>query len=433
MGDPLKFFRMVADHDGSLAEISLGGRRFYVVNDPNVIRDILVTQSGQFEKFPQPNTKQKLFGKGLLTSEGGAQKEQRRLLLPAFHRERLPVYAGHMVELVETMSGAWRPGDVVDVAGFMNTLTLRVIGRSLLGVNDEEVLARLGGHLATMLHMVNRFVMPWGDVLMRLPLPSSLRYRAASDELERMIAKLIADAKANDAREVTLLSVLLEARRADGAALTDEEIRDEIVTMIIAGHETVAVGLTWCLHLLAKDRGLQRDLATRTESVLGRQDPVVEHYTELEFLQQAFSESLRMYPPIWIMGRRALTPYSFGDFQAAAKSVFLVCMADLHRRPEFFGEDAGVFQPERWVNPTWPSYAYIPFGAGDRRCIGERFAWLEAVFFLACLLRRWEFTGVDEEPAAVPQLTLHPRGTVRLKVTKREASRMDEAVSYTSA
>jgi cytochrome P450 len=433
MGDPLKFFRTVADHDGAVAEISLGGRRFYVVNDPNVIRDILVTQGGQFEKFPQPNTKQKLFGKGLLTSEGGAQKEQRRLLLPAFHRERLPVYAGHMVELVETMSAAWRPGEFVDVAAFMNTLTLRVIGRSLLGIDDAEVLARLGRHLATMLQMVNRFVMPWGDVLMRLPLPSSLRYRAASDELEEMIAKLIADAKAKDGRGDTLLSVLLEARRADGAALTDEEIRDEIVTMIIAGHETVAVGLTWCLHLLAKNTELQRDLAKRTAAVLGRQDPAVEHYTELEFLQHAFSESLRLYPPIWIMGRRALAQYSFGDFHAPAKSVFLVCMADLHRRTEFFGDDASLFRPERWLNPTWPSYAYIPFGAGDRRCIGERFAWLEAVFFLACLLRRWEFAAVDEEPAAVPQLTLHPRGAVRLKVAKRETLLMNETASYTSA
>ena len=416
--NPLRFFQTVAAHGGALAEIRLGGRRFYILNDPDLIRDIFVTQAAQFEKFPPGNPQQKLFGKGLLTSEGAAQKGQRRILLPGFHRDRLQVYAGHMVELVEQMSAAWRPGDAIDISAFLNGLTLRVIGRSLFGVEDAELLAELGRHLATMLHMVNRFVMPWGGLAMRLPLPSSRRYHAASRNLERIIATLIAGAKR--ATEDNLLRVLLEARKADGSTLSDEEMRDEIVTMLVAGHETVAVGMTWCLHLLANHAALQASLAERTAAVLGKQDPGVDHYGELDFLQHAFSESLRLYPPIWIMGRRALAPYSFGEFRAPANSVFLVCLADLHRRPEFF-ENAEAFRPQRWLNPTWPSYAYIPFGAGDRRCIGERFAWMEGVFFLACLLRKWEFTPGDVEPLAVPQLTLHPKGPVLLKVLQRQS------------
>ena len=416
IGNPLGFFRSVADHDGALAEISLGGRRFYVMNNPDVIRDVLVTQAARFEKFPQGNPKQKLFGKGLLTSEGAAQKVQRRILLPGFHRERLQIYARHMGELADEMSSRWQTGECVDVSAFLNSLTLRVIGRSLFGIEDAALLAELGRHLATMLHMVNRFVMPWGDLLMRMPLPSSLRYHAASRELERIIARLVGEAREGTADN--LLRVLMEARRADGSALSDEEIRDEIVTMIIAGHETVAVGLTWCLYLLAREPEMQREVAAQTIEVLGEKDLSVEHYTDLEFLQHVFSESLRLYPPIWIMGRRALEPYAFVDFEAPAGSVFLVCMADLHRRREFF-DDAETFCPERWKNPTWPAYAYIPFGAGDRRCIGERFAWMEGVFFLASLLRKWEFGPAESEPVAVPQLTLHPKGAVRLRVRRR--------------
>ncbi len=417
LGDPLQFFKSVADHSGSLAELKLGGRPFYVLNDPELIRDIFVTRGAQFQKFPQGNPKQKLFGSGLLTSEGAAQKAQRRILLPAFHRDRLQTYAAYMVEMVEKMSGNWQPGETIDIASFMNTLTLRVIGRSFFGIGDLGLLAELGSHLATMLHMVDRFVMPWGDLLMRLPLPSSLSYHAASRKLERIVGELIAAGR--HCSEDNLLQVLLEARKTDGSSLTDEEIRDEIVTMIIAGHETVAVGLTWCLHLLANHRELQSDLADRSIAALGDYQPGVDQYNELQFLQHAFSESLRLFPPIWIMGRRALQPYSYANFDAPTGSVFLVCMANLHRRAEFFGAP-DQFRPERWLNPTWPSYAYIPFGAGDRRCIGERFAWMEGVFFLACLLRKWEFTSVGAEPVAVPQLTLHPKGAVNLKVSRRE-------------
>jgi cytochrome P450 len=428
--NPLDFFRTVASHSGSLAEISLGGRRFFVLNDPELIRDIFATHGSQFEKFPPGNPKQKLFGKGLLTSEGPAQKAQRRILLPGFHRDRLSIYANHMVDLVEGMSALWQPGQAVDIAAFMNRLTLRVIGRSLLGIEDNVLLAELGVHLATMLHLVNRFVMPWGDLLMRIPLPSSLRYRAASKHLERMISELIARAKESPGDN--LLGVLLAARHADGSQLSGEEIRDEIVTMIVAGHETVAVGLTWCLDLLARNPAVQSDLAARTIAALGDRRPVVEHYAELGFLQQAFSESLRLYPPIWIMGRRALESYSFEDFDAPAGSVFLVCMADLHRRAEFFAEPEN-FLPDRWQNPTWPTYAFIPFGAGDRRCIGERFAWMEGIFFLACLLRRWEFAPSGAEPVPSPQLTLHPRGPVWLKLAPRTYQADDRLSSFTSA
>jgi cytochrome P450 len=410
--DPVSFFRSLSQHDGSLTEISLGGRKFYVLSDPALIRDILSTRGAMFEKFPQGNPKQKLFGNGLLTSEGAAQKRQRRMLLPGFHRDKLQLYARQMVASVERLTASWTNGRKIDISHAMNDVTLEIIGSTLLGVEDKSVMGELGAHLHTMLSLVNRFVLPWGDLLMKLPLPSTVRYRNAATKLDEMVYRLIGEARREHGSD-DLIGMLVES------SLSDIEIRDEIVTMIVAGHETVAVGLTWSLFLLARYPQLQDELAARAVEVLGGDDPTAEDYPRLEFLQHAFAEALRVYPPIWILGRRNLEDYTIRNFQAPKGSVFLVCMADLHRRAEFF-RDPDEFKPERWAAPDWPTYAYIPFGGGERRCIGERFAWMEAVIVLACLLRNWRFTVVDEgTPAMAAKLTLHPRGAMRLYAVKR--------------
>ena len=411
--DPVKFFTSVSNHLGDLAEIRLGPRRFYVVKSPALIRDLLITQAGVFEKFPAGNPKQNLFGNGLLTSEEPLHKSQRRSLQPAFRRDRLRLYADQMVAAVHQLSAGWQQGDILDISHAMNTLTLGVIAESFFGLTEAALVADLGRQLHTMLSLVNRFVLPWGGLLMSLPLPSSLRYKAATRRLNEIISSLIRSSSHTQDNE-TLTSMLVNL-----TTLSEREIRDEMVTMIVAGHETVAVGLSWCLYLLASQPEWQDKLAEQTTAVLTNRQPNMGDYESLGFLQRAFSESLRLYPPIWILGRRALTNYSFEDFHAKKGSIFLVCMADLHRRKEFFPQPEA-FLPDRWLAPSWPTYAYLPFGAGERRCIGERFAWMEGVFFLACLLRRWRFEIVDNQvPSADPKLTLNPRNPIRLRVRQR--------------
>jgi cytochrome P450 len=314
------------------------------------------------------------------------------------------------------MTTCWQ--NEIDIAREMNDGTLEIIGRTLLGVSDADVMRKLGQDLHTMLGMVNRFVVPWGDLLMKVPLPSTIRYGRALKRLDETVYELIEKANAPRAPD-SLIRMLTETKFSDGTALSREQIRDEIVTMIIAGHETVAVGLTWCLHLLATHPAVQEDLASRTAECLAGTVPQADDYAELSFLQHAVAESLRLHPPIWILGRRNLEDYRFHDFQAPRGSIFLVCMADLHRRSSLF-ERPDEFDPARWKNPTWPSYAYIPFGGGDRRCIGERFAWMESVLILAYLLRNWRFAAaVQKAPKASAKLTLHPRGPLPLRITKR--------------
>ena len=418
--DPVDFFRNLNLHNASITDISLGNRKFYVVSDPAVLRDILATNGNAFEKFPQGNPKQKLFGNGLLTSEGIIHKQQRRLLLPCFHRDRLQEYAQQMVSRVEALTALWRAGSqVVDISRAMNHLTLEIIGCTLLGLEDNRVMGEIGTHLHTMLNLANRFVVPWGDWLMNVPLPSTIRYRRAVSKLDSLAYALIKKARAHSSPQEDLISLLVQSAHPDGSRLTDMEIRDEIVTMIVAGHETVAVGLTWCLNLLSTHAELQEELAARLTAVLGQRQPTADDYPRLDFLQHAFSEALRLHPPIWIMGRRCLEEYAFRDFHASKGSVFLVCIADLHRRPELF-PDPDRFLPERWIDPQWPSYAYIPFGGGDRRCVGERFAWMESLFVLASLLRRWRFSPTSHQPPAVAaKLTLHPRHPLNLRIAAR--------------
>ena len=411
--DPVKFFTSVSNHLADIAEIRLGNRRFYIVKSPALIHDFLVTHASSFEKFPPGNPKQRLFGNGLLTSEEPIHKRQRRSLQPAFRRERLGRYATHMMNAVEQLGAVWRHGQVIDISAAMNRLTLQVISESFFSLADTALIADLGRQLHIMLSLVNRFVLPWGDLLMRLPLPSSIRYQKATKRLDNIVYDLIRSARSGDDSE-TLTSMLL-----DSTNLTDKEIRDEIVTMVVAGHETVAVGLSWCLYLLARHPDIQEQLVQQTNSTLGGAAATISDSERLEFLQNAFSESLRLYPPIWILGRRAIQDYSFAGFAAKKGSVFLVCMADLHRRPEFFHSPAE-FRPQRWCHPSWPNYAYLPFGAGERRCIGERFAWMEGVFFLASLLRRWRFELIEQQlPSADAKLTLNPRNPIRLRVSQR--------------
>lgn len=414
--DPVRFFRRVSEEGGPAAEIRLGWRRFYVISDPEIIRDMLMTESQRFEKFPQIDPKYSIFGKGLLTSEGAAYKAQRRRLQPSFNRERLAVYAGQMAASTQWKMSGWKDGDILDVGQAMNQLTLDIVAKAMFSIDDFDTAAQIGKHVETMLHMVNQLVMPWGPLLLHSPLPIARRYWKASRGLNALVGRLVEEARAREPAD-DLVSLLIGMSKPDGTGLSAVEIRDELVTMIVAGHETVANGLTWCLYLLAKHPEVQDQLVRATNDVLGDRVPAADDFAQLSFLEHAFAEALRLYPPIWILGRRALDDYEAGAFRAPKGSVLLVCMANLHRRAEFFPAP-DEFQPTRWTNPDWPSYSYIPFGGGTRRCIGERFAWMEGVFCLATMLRSWRFSLTDErEPELRAELALRPKRPMLLRLT----------------
>ncbi len=415
--DPLRFFREVGEQS-PIAEIRLTLRNFYLISDPDMIRELLMTRHDQFEKFPRIDSREGLFGEGLLTSEGLVHRAQRRMLQPGFHRDRLKAYAAQMVSSTEHAMRSWQSGKPIDVTETMNELALDIVTRTLFSL-DNLVLAReMADQVTTILNQVNQLVMPWGKLLLRLPLASSRRYQTARRRLNEIVYSLFQGN--HDPTGDDLLAMLLSATDPDtGKPLTDVEIRDQIVTMIVAGHETVATGLGWCLYLLACHPEQQNRIAASIDRIAEGGPLTFENFPLFTEVEHVFSESMRLYPPIWILGRRALENYSFGDFQAAKGSVFLVCMANLHRSARWF-DAPDEFRPERWKNQTWPNYVYMPFGGGVRRCIGERYAWMEAILCLSAMLREWHFELADSvPPKPLPKLTLRPKHSIKLIVRKR--------------
>lgn len=398
----------------------MGGRRFYLIHDPEIIQDVLVTRAAQFEKFPQVKPDHGIFGRGLLTSEEPLHLRQRRLMQPSFHRERLQGYARQMVASTTRLMETWAGGDEVDAAAGMNRLALDIVTRTLFSTAADHRAEEVSAELDIVLHALNRLVMPWGPLWIRAPLPSSLRYRRALKRLNAIVHGFIQERRASTETREDLLGMLLAAREADtGDTMSDAQIRDEVMTIFVAGHDTTANGLTWALYLLAQHPELQDEVASAVDAAVGAGEPGFEHLGALKAVEHVVAEALRLYPPVWILGRKALQAYTCNSFAAPKGSILLVCMAVLHRNAGYFPEPDR-FRPERWSNPVWPRYAYLPFGAGARMCIGERFAWMEGILCLAAMLRRFRFRLMtDTPPKPLGLLTLRPKDGLRLRLEER--------------
>ena len=422
--NPLRYFAHLADSKGPRAHLKLGNRHFYLLNDPELIRDLLITQGAAFEKFPRIERTKGLFGEGLLTSEDPLHLRQRRLMQPAFQRERIADYGRMMTRCTQALMADWRDGQEIEATEAMSQLTLEIVARSLFTTEAGDKAAMIAHELEVVLKMLNQLVMPWGPLLLGLPLPASLRYRAALRKLDEIVYGVIDARIASGEERDDLLGMLLSARDAETGERMDRlQIRDEVMTIFVAGHETAANALAWTLYLLAENPGAREQMEEELDRVLGGRLPGPEDYPNLPFCQRVFQESMRMYPPVWILGRRALDAYTCNDFTAPKGSILLVCMAVLHRREEFFPEPDR-FLPNRWLNSTAPKFAYLPFGGGGRLCIGERYAWMEGVLCLANLAQRYRLDllpGNQVEPLGL--LTLRPKHGLRMRVSARVQQR----------
>ncbi|MFN9918250.1 MAG: cytochrome P450 [Acidobacteriota bacterium] len=416
--DPVGFFREMADSQGPLARIKFGPQVFYLLNDPGRIEEALVRKASSFEKFPRIDRTRGLFGEGLLTSEEPLHLRQRRLAQPAFHREKLAGYASEMVEATERLTGGWQEGMTVDAAHEMGVLALDIVSRTLFSTQTNEQTEQISASLNTVIETLNHLVMPWGNLLVGMPTPVRRRYRRALDTLDAIIYGLIEERRRAPGVADDLLGMLMNARDSEtGEGMPNLQLRDELMTMFVAGHDTTANALAWTLHLLSLHPEQRELLEREVDWVLGKRPATAEDVGRLPFTSAVFRESLRMYPPVWILGRRALAPVELSGLRLERGAVLLVSMAVLHRRPELFA-DPERFDPLR--PPPEHRFAYLPFGAGARLCIGERFAWMEGVLCLATMAQRWRLER--EEGGAVEAqalLTLRPRNGLALTPRRR--------------
>jgi len=421
--DPLGFLERIAGRYGDLAHLRVGPYRLVFVNHPDLIHEVLVAKDPSFIKGRVLDQARNVFGQGLLTSEGDFHRRQRRLIQPAFHRRRIEAYADAMAADAAAAAARWRDGETLDVAREMMRLTLRIVARSLFSVDVEDESAReVGRALDALVAAFSLVAVPWAGLLQKLPLPSARRAQQGRRTLDALVYRMIAGRRRAGGGE-DLLSLLLAARDEDGGgAMDDKQVRDEVLTLFLAGHETTANALAWSWYLLASHPEAEARFHTEADSVLGDRLPAARDLPSLPYTRQVFAESMRLYPPAWAVSRRSIEPVTIGGYPVPAGSGVLASQWVAHRDPRFFA-DPLAFRPERWTEDfeaQLPKLAYFPFGGGPRLCIGMGFAWMEGVLLLATIGRRWQMRlvpGHRVEP--YPRITLRPKDGVRVTVTRR--------------
>ena len=418
--DPLGFLSQLARDYGDVSYFRMGRQPVYLFAHPDTVRDVLVTKGRSFMKGLALQRTKIVLGEGLLTSESELHKRQRRLVLPAFHQERIRRYGEVMVEHALRARQRWRDGETLDLSHEMSRLTLAVVAKTLFDANVDDEADEIGGALTDIMEMFPLLLAPMAETLIRLPLPRTIRFRRALARLDATIYALIAQRRASGEDRGDLLSMLLVAQDAesDGERMSDLQVRDEAMTLFLAGHETTANALAWSWYLLAQNRDVERRLQEELDEVLRGGAPTPADYPRLQYTQMVLAESMRLFPPAWGIGRLSTEEVELGGYTLPERSLVLVAQWVTHRDARWF-PDPLRFDPTRFTEEAKrerPRFAYFPFGGGTRICIGEAFAWMEGVLLLATIAQKWRFELTERRPAEpLPLITLRARGGIPMR------------------
>jgi cytochrome P450 len=420
--DPLSLFVRLSKTYGDIVRFRMRGDDAFLISHPDLIRDVLVTHQKNFTKSRALERAKKLLGEGLLTSEGATHLRQRRLLQPAFHRDRVASYARTMVECAERTRSRWTNGAAIDVADEMRRLTLAIVAKTLFSADVESQADEVGAALTRVLESFWLTLLPFSDVIEMLPLPSLRRSHEARARLDALIYQMIAERRKSGRDHGDLLSMLLHAQDEESSGLTDQQVRDEAMTLMLAGHETTANALAWTWYLLAQSPDAEARLHEEIDRTLRGRLPSFADVSALPWTEQVVTESMRLYSPAWIVGRRAIADYPVGDYVIPARSLVFMSQYVVHRDERFYQEPER-FRPERWTpsfKSTLPKFAYFPFGGGSRQCIGDSFAWMELVLLVATIGQQWQFRLVPGR-RVVPQplITLRAKRGIKVTTTRR--------------
>lgn len=424
--NPLTFFQGMAQKYGDLVHFKLGMEHVYLLNHPDYIKDVLVTNHQNFTKSRGLERAKRLLGEGLLTSEGEFHRRQRRLSQPAFHRDRIAAYGCYMVDRTIQMRNTWRAGQTVDMAQEMMHLTLAIVAKTLFNTEVDSEADEIGAALTTTMELFVTFmVMPFAELVVRLPLPARYRFEKAKERLDSTMYRIINEHRQSGTDHGDLLSMLLLAQdtEGDGGSMTDLQLRDEVLTLFLAGHETTANALTWTWYLLSQHPEVAAKLYAEIDEVLGDRKPAVTDMPKLKYTEMVLAEAMRLYPPAWTIGRRNINEYQLEGYTIPARSIHIMSQYVTHRDPRFF-PNPEVFDPMRWTpeaKTARPKFSYFPFGGGPRLCIGEGFAWMEGSLVLATLAQKWQPKLVPGH-VVVPQalLTLRPKHGMKMILEPRQ-------------
>ena len=417
--DPLAVFTGWAREFGDIFYYRAGWIHVYFLNSPELIESVLVTNQQNFRKDRVIQNSRWFLGQGLLTSEGGEWLRQRRLSQPAFHRERLALYARIINGCAEEMLDSWKDGENRDVHQEMMQLTLRVVAKVLFSVDvkneSKEVAAALN---LLMKHSSGARILlpPW---VRYLPLPFLIRVRRAVRQLDEVVYRIIRERRRSENDNGDLLSMLMSARDEDGSRMTDRQLRDEVMTFLLAGHETTALSLSWAWFLLSENPEAENKLHHELARVLDGKNPSFEDLPRLCYTEAVVKESVRLYPPAWSLARTAAEDFEIGGYLVPAGSNVVMSQWIMHRDPRFFPSPEQ-FDPGRWFEEhtqRLPRFAYFPFGGGPRYCVGASFAMMEATLLLAAIAQRFRLRMVPgHKVVPVPSITLRPKYGIKMSL-----------------
>jgi cytochrome P450 len=418
--DPLAFLIKCAGQYGDVTGFRLGTQPFVFLNHPDGIRDLLVTNQKNFTKGRALERARLFLGNGLLTNEGESHLKQRRLAQPAFHRDRIAGYAASMVQFSARVRDRWHDTIELDVHEAMMALTLAIVGKTLFDADVEGEAGEIGKALTDVMAMFSLQMLPYSNIIQKLPLPAILRGARGKQRLDATIFRIIAERRATGGDRGDLLSMLMLSTDEDGSGMDDQQLRDEAMTLFLAGHETTANLLTWAWYALARNRDVEAKLHAEVDA-LGH-EPTFADIPKLEYTRRVVAETMRLFPPAYSIGRRSIGEYEIGDYLVPARSIVLVSPYTTHRDSRWFA-DPERFDPDRWSaeeTAKRPKFSYFPFSAGTRICIGEQFAWTEAILVLATLAQQWRLWLAPKQRIALqPRITLRPKYGMHMIATRR--------------
>lgn len=414
---------------GDLVRLRFGPLRVFVANSPEMIHDVLVSNASAYHKsVTTKNVMNPLLGNGIFVNDGESWKKQRKLVSPAFHHKRVAAYADLMVRYAEDLTKKWTDGVEIDLEQYMTEYTMHVVSKSLFDAEVSDETAELSGVIEEILTAIDQRLMTFFPTPMWIPTPEIRRYKAAIARLDQLIYRLIEDRRAgktgqniNDKGDA--LSMLMLSQDEDGSRMSDKQVRDEVMTLFGAGHETTSRALTWTWYLLSQHPEVEARFHEELQSVLGGRTPTMEDLPKLTYTEQILKESMRIYPPAWTTTRQAGQDTTLGGEVVKKNQVVIINIWGSHHNETNF-PDPWTFNPDRFAperEKALPKSAYIPFGNGPRVCIGIAFAMMEAKLALAVLGQRFSLSLKPGHPVE-PQdkFTLRPKYGMRMRVSVRQ-------------
>jgi cytochrome P450 len=429
--DPLKMLTIISQTYGDISHFKFGKQNVYFLNDPNYIEEVLVTHYKNFIKSRGLQVSKRLLGSGLLTSEGDYHDKQRRLIQPTFYPKRINSYAEVMMKKTLNLCENWKEGSVLDIHKEMTRLTLEIISKSVLGYDIKSEDDEIGDSLLTCMEYFNRLLMPFGELIEKIPiLPFNKGFQKAKRNLDSIVFRMINEHRMklekNEKKDNDLLFTLLQAQddNADSGKMSDQQLRDEVMTMFLAGHETTANALTWTFYLISEHPEIDERLQKEIYSIVGNKiDISFDDIQKLEYTTKVLTESMRLYPPAWALGRQAINDCKIGKYIIPSGSIILMSQYVMHRNPLYFPEP-NTFYPDRWTDEfkkNLPRFSYFPFGGGIRSCVGEPFAWMESILITAIINRVWKMNSIPSTKVILkPLITLRSKYGMHMKITRRD-------------